>query len=156
MSRRVDLVDPRQGDAEHLADNLRQADRDEVEASTGSTDMLACIHASVGGSLYCWSAVDQDGRLVAMLGVVAADLLNGLGVPWMLGTALVDQQQRALVRLSRAYIPRMRQALPKLVNYVDARNERAIRFLRHAGFYVARSEPHGPMGLLFHPFIMRG
>lgn len=117
--------------------------------------MLACIHASVDHSLYCWSAVDQDGRLVAMLGVVAADLLGGLGVPWMLGTDLVEQQQRALVRLSRAYIPRMMQALPKLVNYVDARNERAIRFLRHAGFYVAKAEPHGPLGLPFHPFIMK-
>lgn len=117
--------------------------------------MLACINASVDHSLYCWSAVDQDGRLVAMLGVVPADLLGGLGVPWMLGTDLVEQQQRALVRLSRAYIPRMRQALPKLVNYVDARNERAIRFLRHAGFYVAKAEPHGPLGLPFHPFIMK-
>lgn len=155
MSRRVDLVEPRFGDCEHLAANLRAADRAEVEASTGSPDMLACIHASVDHSLYCWSAVDQDGRLVAMLGVVAADLLGGLGVPWMLGTDLVEQQQRALVRLSRAYIPRMRQALPKLVNYVDARNERAIRFLRHAGFYVAKAEPHGPLGLPFHPFIMK-
>lgn len=156
MSRRVDLVTPRHGDCEHLAANLRDADRAEVEAATGRDDMLAVIKASADASLYCWSAVDQDGRLVAMLGVVPADLLGGLGVPWMLGTDLVEQQQRALVRLSRAYIPRMRQALPKLVNFVDARNERAIRFLRHAGFYIAKAEPHGPMGMPFHPFIMKG
>lgn len=156
MSRRVDLVAPRPGDCEHLAANLRAADVAEVEGATGSTDMLACIKASVDASLYCWSAVDQDEQLVAMVGIVPADLLSGLGVPWMLGTDLVERHQRALVRLSRSYIPSMRQALPKLVNYVDARNERAIRFLRHAGFYVGKDEPHGPFGLPFHPFIMKG
>lgn len=155
MSRRVDLVDPRPGDCEHLAANLRAADVAEIEAASGATDVLAVIKASVDASLYCWSAVDQDGQLVAMLGVVPADLLSGLGVPWMLGTDLVDVQQRALVRLSRAYIPRMLETFPKLVNFVDARNERAVRFLRHAGFYVARPEPHGPQGLPFHTFIMK-
>ena len=73
----------------------------------------------------------------------------------MLGTPLLDQHARVLVRLTPVYIGRMLGAFPHLLNYVHAGNTTSVRWLRRLGFTLAEPQPYGARGELFHQFEMR-
>lgn len=152
MSRRaIDVRATREGDAETLAANLRPQDRDEVEALRGADGVLPAIREGVALSTMCWTA-EADGDLVAIFGMVPVTLLGDTGVPWFLGTPMVDRCAGSLMRAAPAYIARMLAAYPRLFNIVDSRNAKACRYLRRAGFVLGPPAPMGPAGVLFHPF----
>lgn len=140
------------GDIEILAANMRQADIDEVGACGHSP--IEALEYSVKASMHCWTATG-DGELACMFGVTPISMLGGIGCPWMLGTELITQNAGAFIRHSRSYIQEMLQAYPHLFNFVDARNAKAIRWLKRAGFTLHDPVPHGPYGMLFHPFEMK-
>lgn len=142
-------------DADTLLRGLRQCDRREAEATVGAANVEAAMHASLESSLVAWAA-EVDGELAAVFGVAALSVLNGIGVPWMMGTDLLDRMPRAVIENTRAYIPRMLVLFPHLTNFVDARNQRSIRLLRWLGFEIRPAEPFGAQGLPFHRFEMRG
>ena len=48
----------------------------------------------------------------------------------------------------------MRALFPYLFNFVDARNMKSIRWLKHLGYAVGPPVPFGVAGLPFHPFSM--
>jgi len=139
-------------DIDDLLRDLRPADRDEAEALfPGRVDWA--IRESLRQSFLAWTAEDADGA-VFIFGLVAASLLEGTGGPWMLGTTRTEAYPRELVRQARPYIARMLTVCPLLANYVDARNARAIRWLKRIGFTVLPPEPMGTAGLPFHPFYL--
>lgn len=134
-----------------LAPILRQSDRDEINAGSGRHPTAVLAHGMMISTL-TWSAF-IDGRIVAMFGVAPGSMIDGIGVPWLLGTDEIDQHPRAFVRTARAYIRRMRELYPTLRNIVHADNTKAVRWLRRAGFDVMPPVAHGRG--LFHPFEMR-
>jgi len=140
-------------DIEELVANMRQADRDEIAAS-GTPDPEEAITFSCASSSWC-RAVRFDGKLACIFGVGCVSLLTGTGAPWLLGTDVITKNQRAFIKHSRPYIRRMLQTYPRLVNMVDARNTRAIRWLERMGFKLYGPTPTGVQGLPFHPFEMR-
>ena len=71
-----------------------------------------------------------------MLGVAPRSMVEGVGVPWMLGTERAYNCGRALLSLSPPVFAEMRETFSRLENVVDADNMRAIRFLRWAGFEI--------------------
>lgn len=139
------------GDAELLAANLRASDRAELEAC-GFDDMLAPVAGSVTVSTLCWTALVDD-QVACVIGV--SPLEGRTGSPWMLGTPLLDQHSRVLVRKTPEYIARMLRVYPHLLNYVHARNSTSVRWLRRLGFTLAEPQPYGARGELFHQFEMR-
>lgn len=141
------------GDIEHLAARMRQADRDEI-AACGRPDPVVALRRCVALSDLLWTATTND-EVACMFGVGPLSLLGGVGTPWMLGTDLITQHPGAFIRHSRPYIAVMLAAYPHLHNYVDARNTRAIRWLKRAGFTVASPVPYGPNKMPFHPFEMK-
>jgi hypothetical protein len=141
------------GDAARLFSNLRPSDLTECQAY-GQPDIAAGIEASVRRSVLCWTGL-VDGELAAILGVAPVNLLTGMGSPWMLGTPLLDQHSRVLVRSTPEYIGRMLKAFPHLVNFVHAHNTTSVRWLRRLGFTLHEAVPYGPLGEPFHPFEMR-
>lgn len=140
------------GDVDILFANLRTSDR--IECAAYGDDVLALIRSSVARSLLCWTGV-VDGELAAIIGVTPLDVLNGVGVPWMLGTTVLDRHSRILVRRTPEYIARMLAAFPHLVNYVHAKNTTSVRWLRRLGFTLHEAEPFGPFGEPFHRFERR-
>lgn len=146
---------PLQSHIDYVAEHMRHQDRDEVIAATGAHDVRAMLTTSVGAAGGCsWVALNED-KPVAIFGVGHFD--PKVGVPWMLATHDVFQTpraSRALVSKGRWYIQRMLANYPRLENYVDTRNERAIRWLRHLGFTIHPAAPYGPYGYLFHRFDM--
>lgn len=143
----------RSGDIEHVAANLRQADRDELIASSGpDMDPVDILAKGVMNATQVWTATTRDHEPCLIFGVNPICLLSGLGSPWALGTDRVFEYPGALVQSGRRYIATMAQHHPHLVNYVDARNTRSIRWLRRMGFTIHPAKPHGPMRMPFHRF----
>lgn len=141
-------------DIAHVGGNMRPADAAEVWASSRS-EPLTAVAESVALSDLCWAA-EVDGDVVALFG--AAPLLGLIGrtaAPWMLGTPALDHNSVLLMKTCRGYIAQMRERYPHLLNYVDARNSRSIRWLKRLGFVVHPAEPYGPDGYPFHKFEMR-
>lgn len=141
------------GDTEALLADLRQADRAELEALVGPGQEAKMLDRSIDASLSCW-AYTVNGELAAIFGVAPVSVLEGQGLPWMLGTSLIERFPGAFIRQCRPYIARMLAVCPSLVNVVDARNVRSIAWLKRMGFTVLPAEPMGAAGLPFHPFFL--
>lgn len=154
MSRlEVEVRACQEGDAEALLANLRPADLAEGEALAGAGQVPEMVAESLRASVLSWTAV-AAGDVVCMFGVAPVTLMGDHGMPWMLGTPLVEQHRRALTRQGPAYIAHMLAAFPHLVNVVDARNVRSIAWLRRVGFQIHDARPAGVAGMPFHPFTM--
>jgi hypothetical protein len=139
------------GDIDAIAPNLRDADRLEVEACT-ALDMHEALSSCARSSALVW-AIDIDGVPAGVFGAVPFSLLGGVGCPWLLGTPALERAPSSLTRQGRRYIRRMLSVFPGLTNYVDARNEKSIRWLRALGFnFDATPVPYGLYGLPFYRF----
>jgi len=98
-----------------------------------------------------------DGEPVCMFGVVpAGDILGGVGAPWFLATEKLQSHRVKFLRLNRQYLSKMLDIFPHLIDYVDVRHTRAIRWLSWLGFtFSAEPVPYGPAGMPFYRFEMR-
>lgn len=142
----------RVGDLETIAEGLRQADRDEIEATTGETDALPVLQSGVATSSMAW-VIEVGGVAAGVFGVAPA--APDVGVPWMLGTYALERAPKQLTKLGRVYVHRMADKYETLVNYVDARNLKSVYWLSCLGFTVnPHTEPFGIAGLPFHRFGM--
>lgn len=149
----VELRELRDGDLEHLNANLRAADREEITAS-GGPDTLATLRTSTRRSTLL-AVATVDGELACIFGLVPTSLLGGSGAPWMLGTDVLDRNSRSLMRRCRGYIQGMLTECSHLENHVDARNVRAIRWLKHLGFSFRETRLTGEQRVPFYRFEMR-
>lgn len=147
-------IEPAQvGHVALVAPRVRQADRDELWASSHETPFDA-LATGVQISTSAWTGFVGD-EPVCMFGVAPASLLGAVGVPWMIGTDAVERHQMAFLRRCRPCVDRMRSLYDVLVNYVDDRNVVAQRWLRWLGFHVGPAAPHGVEGLPFRRFMWR-
>lgn len=137
----------------HLALHMREADRREVWAWSGSTPQEA-FERSLAASPLAWTAL-LEGEPVAMFGAGGETLLAPVGVPWLLGTDVLDQYPASVGRASRWGVAQMRACYPVLANWSDARHERAHEWLRWLGFTLGEPQPMGRLGMPFRPFAMR-
>lgn len=135
-------------DALLLAGCARAADADEIKACCGldiGTALLQCAT----GSLRAW-VIEAGGVPLAAVGDTMAAI--GVGVPWMITTDHIKKHPRAFLRASRAIMADMLQRHYLLVNYVDARNVDAIRWLTWLGATIEEPAPYGVAGLPFRKF----
>lgn len=141
------------GDIEHIADNLREADVQELRASKGEDRSLrGILTRAVALSTHLWVTVADDGEPVAIYGVAPISLLEGIGSPWFVSTDRAYEYPRTLIVEGKRYLAEMQSAYSHLVNYVDARNDKSIRWLRRLGFTVHAAKPYGLNGEPFHKF----
>lgn len=139
--------------AADLAPRMRKADVEEVWAS-GACRPQEALERSLRMTPEPWSGF-ANGELVCMFGIAPLTLLGDVGLPWLLGSHNLPQYARRFLRLNRHYMACVKQDYRLLVNYVDARNSVAIRWLGWLGFTILPAEPYGPFGLPFHRFEMR-
>lgn len=142
------------GDVERLVANMRTPDIAEITSATGSNDLHRIVQESVAASTWCYTG-EFNGELACIFGVAPFQLLGARAAPWMLGTDQIDKHPGALVRRCRSYIADMLRAYPHLLNFVDARNTRSIRWLKRMGFQFHDAVPYGAEGLPFHLFEMK-
>lgn len=153
MAVNVEVRPLQPGDLDELLRDLRQADYDEVLAASGEVE--ATVRQSPEHSI--WTLVGlMDGKLACVFGLAPLDgLLGRRGAPWMLGTHELDRHPGVLMRRCRGYVTGMLTHYPHLLNFVDARNARSIRWLKRLGFTIHPAIPYGAAQLPFHLFEMK-
>lgn len=132
---------------------LRRPDYDEILASTG--DVERTVLESPECSLWTLTFL-VNGELACVIGLAPLDgLLGTRAAPWMMGTDVVDRHPGALMKTCPRYIAGMLSSYPHLLNFVDARNTRSIRWLKRLGFTIRHAVPYGKAQLPFHLFEMK-
>ncbi|WP_445505062.1 hypothetical protein [Microvirga sp. G4-2] len=153
MRARIEVRPATAEDISAIVANIREADRRECLAQTmlPPADALA---ATMNSALRAWVGL-VDGVPACLFGVSRSSTLTPeWGRPWLVGTPLLERHERAFLRRNKAYISEFISIAPKLENWVDMRNEKAVRWLAWLGFKIHDAEPHGPLGRLFHRFTM--
>lgn len=155
----VEIRQARPEDAQLLLDDIRPADYAELEASHGKhADFVAVVQRGIAISQpMVWSAF-VDGKLWMLGGAAKGGTLLGgeYGVPWMLGTTAILNKGGVLTKVARAYLEQMKAAYPEMMNLVDARNTKAIAWLKRMGFEVDTDTIQaGPDRMDFHRFRMK-
>ena len=131
---------------------MRQADVDEVWASAQvMPDMALRLSLNASGGNAQTAII--DGLPAAMLGVGLRCVEYGR--PWMLSTSVVDRYPGLMLRHSPCIVAQWSATFPVLINFVDARNLRSIRWLDWLGFTFDPALPWGALGLPFHRFEKR-
>ena len=137
-----------------LSVGLRPLDRDELVATVRG-DVLSTLELSCKVSDDPVAVKAPDGQLIAVFGIAPTSLMSDTAAPWLLGTHLMTSYAQPILFYARRYIAFVRERYPRLMNYVDARNEPSIRWLKSVGFTVdAQPVPYGVSGLPFHRFHM--
>lgn len=91
-----------------------------------------------------------DGRPEAMFGTSDINVLAGIGSIWMLGTDVVDQHPRELLRLSPEWVAKLFARYEVLRNVVSRDNRASIRWLKWLGAeFSAPLEVGGQAFVLF-------
>lgn len=141
-------------DVEAVIANMRLPDRLECEALFGEGQEEIMLRKSVQVSTLLWT-LTFDGVPGAVFGVApAGSLLSSDGIPWLIGTPLIDKYRGAFIKLNRIYIPKMLEAFPRLVNMVDCRNVKSVAYLKRVGFTLIDPIMAGPKDMPFFPFFM--
>lgn len=150
---KAQLCKPEFEDLQHIAENIRPSDLRELQAVHGfDVDVLGILVRAVNGSVESKVAITAFGEPIALFGVACTSLLTGSGCPWLLGTPELDKRGREIVAITRDCVSRWGAQFNKLENYVDARNNRSIVWLKRSGFTMAEAKPYGREGMLFHRF----
>jgi len=134
---------------DELKDGLRLEDEQECLAASNQHASFA-MQAGFNNSTLCWVGL-IGGKPFNCFGVAPSGI-EGLGVPWMLGTNDIKNAARGIAKNSEIYIGKMLDAYPKLLNWVDARNLISIYWLKRCGFNIEPPTHYGHQNKLFHRF----
>ena len=132
--------------------DVRQADIDEIVEGLGVSlerELLSGINDSLNAR-----KIVVDGHIVAVFGDAVHSLLGSVGVPWLISTNHVERHARAFLKVCKPEVQGMLTRHRHLINYVDARNTSAIRWLKWLGFDFGEAVPYGPKRLPFFCFRM--
>lgn len=134
-------------DIELVAGSAREADVREIRDGAGWSIAEALEYGLVR-SERCQLML-FNAQPLAVVGDVRHE---NIGIPWMITTHHVDRHARAFLHSTREILAEMLDRHEALTNFIDARNTRAIRWLRWLGFEIAEPMPRGVAGLPFHQF----
>lgn len=122
-------------DIANLAMNLRKEDRDELLASDGPDVYETILDSFERSEESCVLLI--DGELACAWGVVRSPFGLGSvadGVVWMLSTNVVEKKPKAFWQMSKRVLPELVGRWGMLVNAIDVRHEKAIRWGKRLGF----------------------
>lgn len=137
-------------DVDYIAAHMRAADVAEVTAHSGSTPYDA-LAKGLAWSSRCLTAVWREDP-ICMFGV--GTIMSDVGMAWMLGTKGVEDGSLWFLRNSKDCLQALHEDHTLLFNYVDARNEVHIKWLRWLGFsFVNLHQEFGVGRLPFYEIV---
>lgn len=134
-----------------LAEDLRPSDLDEIAAGSGEDPAVALMSCALLSD-HGWAILDGEDPIAAF--GCAPSGTPGSAIVWMLGSPRMDEPRNAvgILRQSRKYKDLMHDAYPTLFNYIDARNERSMRWLKWCGYELVELVPE--FGVERRPFYL--
>jgi len=137
-------------DCIYLAENLREDDYREIQAVTGLPPLLSLL-TGLRSSQVPLVICDNKGKVVAMLGVVPNGLIGSI---WMVGTPDLKKISVSFLRNCQDVFTVLKNKFSVLHNYVDARNELHIRWLKWMGFsFIKKHKKYGIEQKPFYEFV---
>lgn len=110
---------------------------DVVECEAFGDNPADALRKAFNRSLWSLTAIEDD-EPIAMMGVISQNMIEGKGVPWMLGTEAIYNNPRPIVTFGKPVISMMRETFSSLENLVSMDNTRAISFLQHFGWKISQ------------------
>ena len=136
-----------------VAANMRQEDKEEVLAYSGSSPQEALFYCFFA-SQPCMTMVGRKGNIMGMYGVVPCS--PKVGRIWMLGHESMTSDYkdvRAFLRNSPIELDKFKMNYPILYNFVDARNTTHVKWIKYMGFSIIKEHAtFGYEGRLFYEF----
>jgi len=143
-ARKVEVRRYIDGDGDYVAKNMREADKEEIMYLTLMRPAPA-IRMTVSHAVGLWTGL-VDGEIACIFGINRKTLTSDIGVPWLLGTPLMNEVPFAFLRGSLGYYKRMEKAFPQMENYVMADHKHAVSWLSWLGFDMGEPMPIGVGG----------
>jgi len=138
-------------DAEFLAPRLRQADKAELLAGSG-TSPLDALMEGLRLSAPALVGVDDDDVPILMFGVAPID--DTLGCVWMLSSDDIYKHKFTFLKRSKRVLDDFNKKWPVLFNVCDERNVDHIEWMRRLGYtFIARHPNYGQAGIPFIEFV---
>lgn len=148
---KVRIEDASLGDAIYVAEHLRPSDMSELMAAHGDdVSPVAVMTQAWERAAACKVALDDENEPIMVFGV--NPMTDGVGVPWLLGTDRMGAVQHLLVRDMTGFMDQAHEMFHTLVNRVDARQRKTIKWLKHLGFEIGDEVPEGPYDMPFRYF----
>lgn len=148
---RISIIPATPEHAAALAPTMRPEDLAEVQACGHATAKDA-LDSSLAISTQAWAWLAGD-EVAALFGFVSVG--EDTGIVWFLTGHAFPKHARRFIRQARQGISELLDRRPILGNFIDARYSAAIRWAQWLGFEVGPPVPYGPLGLPFHPAIIR-
>lgn len=139
-------------DVEFLAKNIREEDRQEIEA-LGVTPYNA-FKFGLEPTADTWTAL-LNGVPMAMLGTYKQSMLGDSAEIWMLGTRDIDFIAREMIVITRKILKYELTRHKELYNFIDARYTKAIKWLKILGFTMGKPFSRGINGEKFIRISLR-
>jgi hypothetical protein len=140
-------------DAHDLAPRMRDVEVAEIQAADGTTPLEALVDAiTTSSEAY---ALIIGGELACCYGVRAlqSSALGGrVGIVWMLTSPVVERKPKAFWKVCLKQVPALLTRWDELVNAIDVRHEKSIRWAKRLGFRLDAPAPFGIAGRDFARF----
>lgn len=137
------------GDALDVALRLRSADQAEVRAACGLSPLVALPALITEGREVYVSGITEIGKPEIIFGIDPID--EHVAVIWMLSTPVIYDFPVEFTVNSKRVIGEFHERHELLTNFIDARNERHIKWLKWLGFKILR--PIDKYGAESRPFL---
>ena len=138
-------------DASRMAPRMRQADIDEIRASSGLNHYEG-LQQSVKASVECYTAWIGNSP-IAIFGISATDN-ESIACIWMLGTDIIKEHRIEFLRKSREWVDEFQNTYSVLFNNIDARNTVHIKWLQWLGFtFINQFPEYGAELRPFYQFV---
>ena len=143
---------PTWADALELVENVRASDRAEVWA-LGRNSVENAVTETLMKPGPRWAARQPDGGLVCIFGFSELSVLAPTAAPWCIGTDLLNEESRDLIRMTRHASQSALYHYDLLWNVVWSENEKSIRYLKACGYEIG-PEMTTSQGTKYRPFTM--
>lgn len=153
MTLEVSIEPTVEADLVELSANIRDIDAKECQLML-NLPVAQAVKLSFAVSYESYTG-RVNGELVTIFGIARPHTLSGEGIPWLLGTPLVEKYTFTFLRKSRKIVRGWGKRHPVMKNYVYVENETSIQWLRWLGFKIKDPVPYGASGEMFHPFELR-
>ncbi len=149
---KVEIIEATLDHIDRMYPLVRVADINEVFAVAYKSPLEALL-MGLHLSETAWTGLVDD-EPICMFGVAPSCLLTNTGTPWLLGTDGIEKHAGIFIRHSIKHLNDLFGEWDRLINYVDARNKKAVRWLKWMGFTIYDPQPYGVMNKMFHKFEM--